>query len=52
VKISTVALVKMVMHAKRGGDIEVMGLMQGKIKGGNNNIFIFILQYTKQSQSK
>jgi len=34
VKISAVALVKMVMHAKRGGDIEVMGLMQGKVKGG------------------
>lgn len=24
----------MVMHTRRGGDIEVMGLMQGKIKGG------------------
>jgi COP9 signalosome complex subunit 5 len=33
VKISAVALVKMVMHAKSGGDIEVMGLMQGKVKG-------------------
>lgn len=32
-KISAVALVKMVMHAKSGGDIEVMGLMQGKVKG-------------------
>ena len=29
VKISAVALIKMVMHAKSGGDIEVMGLMQG-----------------------
>lgn len=30
------------MHTRRGGDIEVMGLMQGKIKGGksllNNNL--------------
>jgi hypothetical protein len=24
----------MVMHAKSGGDIEIMGLMQGKVKGG------------------
>ena len=29
VKISAVALIKMVMHAQSGGDIEVMGLMQG-----------------------
>lgn len=27
VKISAVALIKMVMHARSGGDIEVMGLM-------------------------
>ena len=33
VKISAVALIKMVMHAKSGGNIEVMGLMQGKVKG-------------------
>eukprot|EP01090_Pellita_catalonica_P014270 TRINITY_DN3590_c0_g2_i1.p1 TRINITY_DN3590_c0_g2~~TRINITY_DN3590_c0_g2_i1.p1 ORF type:complete len:338 (+),score=67.30 TRINITY_DN3590_c0_g2_i1:106-1119(+) len=31
VKISAVALLKMVMHARSGGNIEVMGLMQGKI---------------------
>jgi len=31
VKISAVALLKMVMHARSGGTIEVMGLMQGKI---------------------
>ncbi|KAG1172539.1 hypothetical protein G6F70_006393 [Rhizopus microsporus] len=31
VKISAVALIKMVMHARSGGNIEVMGLMQGKI---------------------
>lgn len=24
----------MVMHAKSGGDLEIMGLMQGKVKGG------------------
>ncbi|KAJ1962960.1 COP9 signalosome catalytic subunit rri1 [Dipsacomyces acuminosporus] len=33
VEISSIALVKMVMHAKSGGDIEVMGLMLGKIVG-------------------
>ncbi|CAG8661118.1 16533_t:CDS:2, partial [Acaulospora colombiana] len=38
VKISAVALIKMVMHARSGGSIEVMGLMQGKIDG--NTIII------------
>ena len=34
VKISALALVKMVSHAQSGGDIEVMGLMQGKVRDG------------------
>ena len=33
VRISAVALVKMVMHAISGGTIEIMGMMQGKILG-------------------
>ena len=33
VKISATALIKMVMHTKSGGDIEVMGMMQGKVVG-------------------
>ncbi|CAI2374353.1 unnamed protein product [Moneuplotes crassus] len=33
VKISVTALIKMVTHCRRGGDIEVMGLMQGKVIG-------------------
>jgi len=33
VRISAIALIKMAMHARSGGDIEVMGLMQGKIIG-------------------
>ena len=33
VKLSAVALVKMVMHARSGGDLEIMGLMQGKVIG-------------------
>ncbi|KAJ1950043.1 COP9 signalosome catalytic subunit rri1 [Linderina macrospora] len=33
VEISSIALVKMVMHARSGGDIEVMGIMLGKVVG-------------------
>ena len=33
VKISDVALIKMVMHAVSGGRLEVMGILQGKIEG-------------------
>ena len=32
-KISAVALIKMVIHARSGGDIEVMGMLQGRIDG-------------------
>jgi len=34
VRVSAVALLKMVMHARSGGSIEVMGLMQGYVSGG------------------
>lgn len=33
IKISALALLKMVMHARSGGRLEVMGLMLGKIDG-------------------
>lgn len=33
VRISALALLKMVVHARSGGTIEVMGLMQGKTDG-------------------
>ena len=33
VKISAVALIKMVTHAVSGGKNEVMGVMQGKVNG-------------------
>ncbi|OBR13420.1 Mov34/MPN/PAD-1 family protein [Colletotrichum higginsianum IMI 349063] len=33
VRISAVALIKMVMHARSGGNLEVMGLMQGYVNG-------------------
>ncbi|PRW58194.1 COP9 signalosome complex subunit 5b-like [Chlorella sorokiniana] len=39
VRISALALLKMAMHAKSGGNIEVMGVMQGKIQG---NEFIVV----------
>jgi len=32
VKFSATALIKMVMHARSGGDLEVMGLLQGKLE--------------------
>jgi COP9 signalosome complex subunit 5 len=32
-RISAVALIKMTMHARSGGDLEVMGLMQGYVDG-------------------
>ncbi|KAK4137233.1 hypothetical protein BT67DRAFT_370717 [Trichocladium antarcticum] len=34
VRISAAALVKMVMHARSGGSLEVMGMMQGYTEGG------------------
>lgn len=34
VRISAVALIKMVMHARSGGNIEIMGLMQGFVEAG------------------
>lgn len=39
VRISALALLKMAMHAKSGGNLEVMGVMQGKIQG---NEFIVV----------
>ena len=35
VKVSALALLKMAMHAKSGGNIEIMGMLQGKIVGDN-----------------
>jgi COP9 signalosome complex subunit 5 len=33
VKISALALLKMVMHARSGGSLEIMGLLLGKVEG-------------------
>jgi len=33
IKISALALLKMVMHARSGGNLEVMGLLLGKVEG-------------------
>ncbi|GJQ75628.1 putative Cop9 signalosome complex subunit [Trypoxylus dichotomus] len=38
IKISALALLKMVMHARSGGNLEVMGLILGKIDG--NTMFV------------
>jgi COP9 signalosome complex subunit 5 len=35
VKISALALLKMVIHARSGGNIEIMGLLLGKVEGEN-----------------
>lgn len=35
VKISALALLKMVMHARSGGALEIMGLMLGKVDGNS-----------------
>lgn len=38
IRISAVALIKMVMHARSGGALEVMGLMQGKLMPDNTMV--------------
>ncbi|EPQ30993.1 uncharacterized protein PFL1_01182 [Pseudozyma flocculosa PF-1] len=40
VRISAVALIKMVMHARSGGIYEIMGLMQGKIDVATQTIYV------------
>ncbi|PWN29538.1 Mov34-domain-containing protein [Jaminaea rosea] len=40
VRISAVALIKMVMHARSGGIYEIMGLMQGKIDIPNRTLWV------------
>ncbi|CDS01427.1 hypothetical protein [Sporisorium scitamineum] len=40
VRISAVALIKMVMHARSGGIYEIMGLMQGKIDAANRTLYV------------
>lgn len=40
VRISAVALIKMVMHARSGGIYEIMGLMQGKIDIPNRTLYV------------
>jgi len=40
VRISSVALIKMVMHARSGGIYEIMGLMQGKIDVATRSLVV------------
>ena len=41
VRISAIALLKMVLHAKSGGSFEVMGLMQGRACPETRTIYVF-----------
>jgi len=34
----------MVMHTRRGGDLEVMGMMQGKVRGGKQTLKMLFQQ--------
>jgi len=50
IKISALALLKMVMHARSGGNLEVMGLLLGKVKHlvpGFNQVIAFSLRLTQ-----
>lgn len=40
VRISAVALIKMVMHARSGGIYEIMGLMQGRVDIPNRTLYV------------
>ncbi|WFD06332.1 COP9 signalosome catalytic subunit rri1 [Malassezia vespertilionis] len=40
VRISVVALMKMVLHARAGGNLEVMGLMQGAVRPESHSFYI------------
>lgn len=41
IKISALALLKMVMHARSGGTLEIMGLMLGKVEDNTMVVRIF-----------
>lgn len=49
IKISALALLKMVMHARSGGTLEVMGLMLGKVE---DNTMVSKTRQRKCSQLK
>ena len=38
IRISALALLKMVMHARSGGNLEVMGLLLGKVSMSTNQV--------------
>ena len=46
IKISALALLKMVMHARSGGNLEIMGLLLGKV--GKHHYFNRISSIVKQ----
>ena len=43
IKISALALLKMVMHARSGGNLEIMGLLLGKVR--QNHICSFKVRH-------
>lgn len=43
IKISALALLKMVMHARSGGPLEIMGLLLGKVE--DNTMVGFLLKF-------
>lgn len=46
IKISALALLKMVMHARSGGPLEIMGLLLGKVEDNTMvEIFLFIFSF-------
>lgn len=47
IKISALALLKMVMHARSGGPLEIMGLLLGKVEESTMVRISFVLNFLK-----
>ena len=45
IKISALALLKMVMHARSGGNLEIMGLLLGKVNSNLQSMYYFQLVF-------
>jgi len=48
VKISTLALLKMVTHARSGGDLEIMGMLQGRVEAHTFYVVDVLLYQLKE----
>lgn len=51
IQISALALLKMVMHARSGGSLEIMGLLLGKVVENTMVISIFTDFYSQTEQT-